>query len=124
MKKIYFFALLVGLSASVMANEPKDESLVFYAKHNKTTGLPPAMNKIIAEGIGFMGKKQWDQAIAAFNRVLEQHPKSAAALGNRGVCFLSAGDLDRAIADATKAIRLDPRTADSAQAVLNVCQGR
>ena len=52
------------------------------------------------------------QALPLWDRVLEQSPRDAAALSNRGNVRLALGDLDGAIADQTRSIELAPDEAD------------
>ena len=56
-------------------------------------------------------KRDYARALDAFNQVVRLTPNDAAAWDIRSNCKKLLGDLDGAIADDTKAIQLDPRTA-------------
>jgi Flp pilus assembly protein TadD len=51
---------------------------------------------------------QHDRARQAFRKVLELDPTSATAYANLGADALSAGDLQGAVGDLTRALELDP----------------
>jgi tetratricopeptide (TPR) repeat protein len=51
---------------------------------------------------------QFDEAIAAYTKVIELDPGSVLAYSNRGEAYYSIGEYDKAIADYTKAIEMDP----------------
>jgi len=57
--------------------------------------------------------RAFDLAIADFTAALRLDPNNAKTYQERGVAYLSKGDLDKAIADFTQAIRLDPNDADA-----------
>jgi superkiller protein 3 len=54
-----------------------------------------------------------DQSVAAYSRAIELDPKNAAAYDNRGMSYRRLGLLDKAFADLTKAIILDPNAAEA-----------
>ena len=49
----------------------------------------------------------WEQAIAAYRKVLEVHPSSVDAHCNLGVALVRNGELDAGIASQTRAIQLN-----------------
>ena len=53
----------------------------------------------------------YDEAIAAFSVLLNQHPENAIDYNNRGLVYFQASQLDCAIADYNKALELNPRLA-------------
>ena len=59
----------------------------------------------------------WDQQIRSCSTLIqsgqETRPKQAVAYNNRGIAYALKGDPDRAIADFTEAIRLDPKSANT-----------
>lgn len=55
-------------------------------------------------GIAASRLKQWDQAIADFDSILQHQPKSATAADERGDAWRALRDYDRALADYTRAI--------------------
>ena len=58
-------------------------------------------------------KLRGDAAIQACDQAIGEFPRDAEAHKNRGNAYLAKGDLDRAIADETKAIEIDPKHAAS-----------
>src|SRR5262249_31020780 len=63
---------------------------------------------LLARGVMYAGKEDFDRAIGDYNEVIRLDPKSARAFGNRGLAYANKRDLTRAIADYEAAIRLDP----------------
>jgi tetratricopeptide (TPR) repeat protein len=64
-------------------------------------------------GMFFIGKGEYDRAIADFNEALKLSPRDARYYNNRGIAYISKGEYDRAIADESEAIRLDARLANA-----------
>src|SRR5438876_487692 len=62
-------------------------------------------------GIAKLQKKDFNGAIADFNRALQLDPKLAKAYDDRGLAKQGKGDLDGAIADFNHALQLDPKDA-------------
>jgi tetratricopeptide (TPR) repeat protein len=60
------------------------------------------------KGSRHLAQGQFDEAIAAYTKVIELDPGYALAYSNRGEAYYSIGEYDKAIADYTKAIELDP----------------
>jgi tetratricopeptide (TPR) repeat protein len=60
------------------------------------------------KGNRHLAQGQFDEAIAAYTKVIELDPGYALAYSNRGEAYYSIGEYDKAIADYTKAIELDP----------------
>src|SRR5206468_3188053 len=56
-------------------------------------------------------RRDWDGAIADFDRALQFDPKLAQAYDTRGVAKEQKGELDGAIADCNRAIELNPKLA-------------
>ena len=56
----------------------------------------------------FRSTKQWAQAIAHLDRLIDLEPQNAALLNVRGNVNFSAGDMDKAIDDYTRAIDVPP----------------
>ena len=52
-------------------------------------------------------KLRADAAIQACGQAIGEFPRDADAYDNRGAAYLAKGDLDRAIADYTKAIEIE-----------------
>ena len=67
-------------------------------------------------GVAKLQKRDWDGAIADFNRALQFDPKLAKAYLDRGIAKTNKGDRDGAIADYNRALQLDPRLATAYQA--------
>ncbi len=50
----------------------------------------------------------WAAAVAAYDKALAERPNNAMILNNRGFSYFMQGDMDEAIADLQRALRLDP----------------
>ena len=77
-----------------------------------------AVNRLSAtdwfdKGYAYGIAKEYQDAIYAFNRVLELDPKLAGAYYNRGRAYGELGNYNQAIADCTRAIELDPKKAEA-----------
>jgi len=62
-------------------------------------------------GNAYCAKKDYDRAIADYNRAIELNPKIAILFTARGMAYMQKGDYDRTIADDSRAIELDPKSA-------------
>lgn len=65
----------------------------------------------VADGLSAAWRGDYDAAIAAFDRAIDQSPRLAFAWLNRGLAREQKGDTARALADLDKAVRLAPNTA-------------
>src|SRR5580704_10711645 len=74
---------------------------------------PGLVSRAVADDIDTCVKGTGDEQIAACTRAINsgrwRGPGLAWAYVNRGAAYFAKGDNDRAIADATKAIELDPK---------------
>jgi tetratricopeptide (TPR) repeat protein len=61
------------------------------------------------QGMGYLDKGQYDQAISDFNTAIEINPKDALAYGLRGLAYREKGQYDQAISDYTTALEINPR---------------
>jgi TolB-like protein len=57
----------------------------------------------------YWGHRQYDEALAEFNRTLELQPNNALALQFRGWVYRRRGEWERSLADVQRAAELDPR---------------
>ncbi|MCY2958924.1 MAG: hypothetical protein NTY35_02075 [Planctomycetota bacterium] len=69
---------------------------------------PDQAESSINLGALLVGRKQEREAVEMLTRVLERHPRSEGALRNRGVAWLSLGQLDAAVRDLEAAQRIHP----------------
>ncbi len=65
--------------------------------------------------LAYAAKRDYDRAIADYDKAIELDPANALAYNNRGRAYADKGDHDRAIADYDKAIQLDPKFAQRLQ---------
>jgi Mlc titration factor MtfA (ptsG expression regulator)/Flp pilus assembly protein TadD len=59
------------------------------------------------EGIWLMSERRYEEAVAAFDKVIAIAPHDAEALTHRAEALLKSGDASRSIEDATAAIKID-----------------
>jgi len=64
------------------------------------------------------------EALAIYNRVIEIYPDYARAYFVRSLTYLDLGDSDKALADANKAIKLDPASLDAINTKANILYDR
>jgi serine/threonine protein kinase len=83
------------------------------------TEKPQNVEDLSAQLVVAIYLSDWDEVIALGERILRLDPrheatltKTAAAYKSRGVAFLVKGEYDRAIADLTRSVKLDPSRAD------------
>lgn len=61
-----------------------------------------------ARAVQLLQQEQWDEAIFQFTEILQDHPEDIDAYMLRATAFTRKGDHQRAVADYTAAIRLEP----------------
>jgi tetratricopeptide (TPR) repeat protein len=64
------------------------------------------------QGVAYLDRQRYDEAIAEFNKAIEIDPSFADAYYNRGIANSKKGNLDQAISDYTKAIQINPKDSD------------
>ena len=69
------------------------------------TGLAELLNN---RGVAYLNTRDFDRAIADYDRSISLIPNAAAPLNGRGVAYMAKGDFDHALADLNQAIRLAP----------------
>ena len=72
---------------------------------------PPTAEDYYQQGKSASEKKEYDAAIAAFEKAIRLDPKMAKAWHCRGASHVSKDECDKAVSDFTEAIRLDPKMA-------------
>ena len=73
---------------------------------------PGSLPQLFEQALDASRNGRFSEALPLWNAVLELAPRDAAALSNRGNVQLALGDPMAAIADQTRAIALDPASAD------------
>jgi tetratricopeptide (TPR) repeat protein len=77
--------------------------------------VTPPQHKIlpraVQEGNAFAAKGEWENAIAAYNKAIQDDRGCGLAYSNRGAAYCALGHYDQGIADCTDAIRLGERAA-------------
>lgn len=99
------------LAASRAADAPDSGQLQWYAGPNARPHFPPAVEKLVSQGIALMTRHEWRTAIAKFDQALRIMPGAAAIYENRAACYQQLGKFERAIADYNRALRLAPEMA-------------
>jgi len=81
----------------------------------KLTKIPPRLDedKDFAEGSEFFLKKQYEEAIASFEKVVERFPSHYEGYYNLGIAHLRAGHIDLAIDHFKKSIELNSNSFES-----------
>ena len=81
----------------------------------KLTKIPPRLDedKDFAEGSAFFLKKQYEEAIASFDKVVGRFPDHYEGFYNLGLAHLRAGHIDVAIDHFKKSIELNPDSFES-----------
>jgi tetratricopeptide (TPR) repeat protein len=62
-------------------------------------------------GVAWLGRREFDKAIADLSQAIQLDPDNPAALSNRGYCLIQKKQYDKAIQDLTSSIQLAPRVA-------------
>lgn len=61
----------------------------------------------------FLGKGEYDKAVANYSEVLRMNPSDKVAYVNRGIAYDEQGKYDEAISDCTRALAIDPKLAEA-----------
>lgn len=92
----------------------EDEAQEYLARIPETAELPPDM--LLNMGIRQYNDGEYEDALANFERVVQQRPDLADAYYYRGLLMLSQGDNDAARADLERLLELDPDSPYAAEA--------
>jgi tetratricopeptide (TPR) repeat protein len=89
--------------------------------------LSPAHNAVAAalytdRGCQYLGKKEYDQALADFNEAIRLGPAPVKAYLDRGYVHMEKGNLQQAHADCSEAIRLNPKWSETYRVRGNVSE--
>jgi tetratricopeptide (TPR) repeat protein len=75
----------------------------------------PTKDTNLNSGIDALSKKQWNQAIAFFDKTLQANPDNVQALVGRSKANVQLGNMDKAVADVETAIKKNPTAQAFAQ---------
>ncbi len=78
----------------------------FLAAPDEKMNLSPSAQKSYSAGIRLMAESKWAEALRAFDFALKQAPDNGVLHANRGTCLTQMGQLDKAIADLSAALKL------------------
>ncbi len=104
-------AAALPLAPSRAADAPDSGQLQWYASLNARPNFPPAVEKLVSQGIALMTRREWQAAIARFDQAIRIMPGAAAIYENRAACYQQLGKFDLAIADYNRALQLAPEMA-------------
>jgi len=113
---LYFLVLFVGLSIYMYKTSPQTISKNERINKNISTN-PQTTNKNVPKpqahehlNAAYNFYKQGDflNALAEYNKAIENDPNNNQAYYNRGVTFLKTGENDKALSDFKRSIELDP----------------
>ena len=74
-----------------------------------TASQDPALDALMARGLGQMQVRDLDGAIATFTALIEKAPDFAEAWNKRATVYWMRGDHDASVADIQKTVALEPR---------------
>ena len=99
-----------GASTSSLPSEPTPSTS---ASASSASASPSADNKTAAEklkasGNSYMSSKNYDAAIDAYTQAVALDPTNAVYFSNRAAAYSSKGEHASAVADAEKALEVDP----------------
>jgi tetratricopeptide (TPR) repeat protein len=79
------------------------------------TAAPDDVNARLSLAYAYQRDAQYQAALAEYDRVLKQDPKSTAALFNKGVIYMTLGDAKKGEAALWDALKIDPANALAAK---------
>ena len=104
-------AAYLTVARSLAAAGSIDEAIVFYTAARKS-GAEPA-KVALGKAQAFAARQEWAPALQEMDAAIEASPKGPGSTNlhlQRAAIAYASGDADRAIADATDAITLEPRS--------------
>jgi tetratricopeptide (TPR) repeat protein len=78
-------------------------------------GNPGDVNARLSLAYAYQQDAQYEAALAEYDKVIQQDPKSTAALYNKGVIFMTLGDAKKGEAALWAALKIDPGNALAAK---------
>ena len=85
----------------------------FFERHNKDQDKSLKANDYFKKGIKFIGSKEYENAIEAWNQAIELDPSNVAFYIERGATYMLMGQFEKAIEDYNKVISLEPDEANA-----------
>ncbi len=67
------------------------------------------VQSLLLTGIDYMNRQYADEALAIFNRIIQQYPDYAEAWNKRATLHYMLGNLDASISDIDRTLELEPR---------------
>ncbi len=103
---IFVFVSMIYLTINQTGIWKNSIQLWSYVIENEPEKVPHAYNN---RGIAYADMKEYDQAIADYNKAIELNPRNFFAYNNRGIAYFYKGRYDQAIADYNKSIEINPK---------------
>ncbi len=82
--------------------------LLYFILSTFAYALSPILQKRWQQGLDYLDKGQYQEAISIFNEVLNQDPKAVYVYNDLGMAYVKMGDMDKAMAQWLKALSIDP----------------
>jgi tetratricopeptide (TPR) repeat protein len=73
-----------------------------------TENADPEINGLMLRGLQAMAEDDEDQAVAAFNEIVERKPDFAEGWNKRATAYFIRGDFDASVADIERTLQLEP----------------
>ena len=101
--------LLEQLQAAASSPPPQAQSEKPAVEQNQPPAPAAGHEELLRQARALQDQGRCTQALAAFDKVLEQKPQSVEALTGKGLCYLDLGNYQAAISWFQKALRVNPR---------------
>lgn len=105
------FTMLMPLSACMAAPDVSGKAGLQWSIYRSNKGgkpYPPAVAKLVTEGLSLLADGKWQAGTAKFDKALKLMPNTAGLYQMRGSGHLEGGQFDDALDDFNKALSLDP----------------
>jgi len=113
------FAFLI-FNTAVFAQEIDDANFTIQHQYIGVSQKEADALKKVRNGLEYLSKQKYDDAIAEFNKAIEINPNCAEAYCHKGIAYSKKGNREQAVYNLKKALIISPSYYAASNALANI----